>query len=196
MKIVALGDSTTAGTPGFRSPVEAPPDGKGNPESQYAYWMARLHPEWRILNRGVAGERADQILKRFEQDAAAHNPDLIILLAGVNDIYQGAAAPLVIKRIEQLYAKAAKQKTPVLACTILPYSGMTEAQRAVMAQVNAWIKDYSASHKLLFCDLFTVTSHPQSPWQLKSSPDGMHPDVAGYRAMGEALAAVIEPRKP
>ena len=37
--IVALGDSTTAGTPGFRSPVEAPPDGAGDVESQFAYWL-------------------------------------------------------------------------------------------------------------------------------------------------------------
>ena len=31
--IVALGDSTTAGTPGFKSPLEAPPDGAGNVQS-------------------------------------------------------------------------------------------------------------------------------------------------------------------
>src|SRR5687768_8723006 len=35
--IVALGDSTTAGTPAFRSPVEAPPNGDGNKESQFAH---------------------------------------------------------------------------------------------------------------------------------------------------------------
>jgi lysophospholipase L1-like esterase len=57
--IVALGDSTTAGTPGFRSPIEAPPDGSGNVESQYAYWLTQAHPEWEILNRGVNGERTD-----------------------------------------------------------------------------------------------------------------------------------------
>jgi len=41
--VVALGDSTTAGTPGFQSPVEAPPDGRGNVESQYPYWLAAMH---------------------------------------------------------------------------------------------------------------------------------------------------------
>ena len=34
--IVALGDSTTAGTPGFLSPLESPPDGRGDVESQFA----------------------------------------------------------------------------------------------------------------------------------------------------------------
>ena len=62
--IVALGDSTTAGTPGFQSPLEAPPNGAGNVESQYAYWLMRAHPEWQVLNRGVNGERSDQIRAR------------------------------------------------------------------------------------------------------------------------------------
>ena len=43
--IVAFGDSTTAGTPGFQSPIEAPPDGAGNVESQFAYWLMQAHPD-------------------------------------------------------------------------------------------------------------------------------------------------------
>ena len=67
LTILALGDSTTAGTPEFRSPVEVPPHGEGNVQSQYIYWMMKAHPEWTVLNRGVNGERTDQILNRFEQ---------------------------------------------------------------------------------------------------------------------------------
>ena len=55
--IVALGDSTTAGTPLFKSPIEAPPDGRGDERSQFAYWLMQRQPEWRVLNRGVNGER-------------------------------------------------------------------------------------------------------------------------------------------
>ena len=192
MTIVALGDSTTAGTPGFQSPVEAPPDGRGDPQSQYAYWMMQRHPEWRVLNRGVNGERTDEILQRFVRDVAAQQPQVVIILAGVNDIYQGVPAPRIIERLQALYAQAIQQHMTVVACTILPYRGIPEARRTAMAQVNAWIRDYSASHGLLFCDLFSVVHDPASPWQLAGSPDGLHPDVTGYRAMGEALTAVIE----
>src|SRR5438128_8303167 len=97
--IVALGDSTTAGTPGFRSPIEAPPDGAGNPESQYAYWLMQQHRDWRVLNRGVNGERSDQIRARFSTDVLDENrrqpasdPFLTVIIAGVNDIYQGRSA--------------------------------------------------------------------------------------------------------
>ena len=192
MTIMALGDSTTSGTPGFQSPVEAPPDGRGNPQSQYAYWMMQRHAEWHVLNRGVNGERTDQILQRFAREVPAQPAQVVIILAGVNDIYQGMPARRVIEQLQALYAQALERRMTVVACTILPYTGMSDAQRAGIAQVNTWIRDYSASRGLLFCDLFSVVHDPASPWQLAGSPDGLHPNVAGYRAMGEALTDVIE----
>ena len=63
-----MGDSTTAGTPGWKSRVEAPPSGAGEEKSQYAYWLMQAHPEWMVMNHGVNGERSDQIRGRFERD--------------------------------------------------------------------------------------------------------------------------------
>src|SRR2546430_14448941 len=74
LTIVGLGDSTTAGTPAFRSPLEAPPDGEGDPESQYAFWMVRAHPDWTVLNRGINGQRAAEIRARFDRDVLAVHP--------------------------------------------------------------------------------------------------------------------------
>src|SRR5947199_313891 len=90
--IVGLGDSTTAGTPAFRSPLEAPPHGDGNSESQYAYWMMQAHPEWTVLNRGINGQTAAQIRARFDRDVGQARPAYAILLAGVNDIFSGSEA--------------------------------------------------------------------------------------------------------
>src|SRR6202158_4885032 len=95
--IVGLGDSTTAGTPGFLSPIESPPAGRGDQTSQFAYWMMKIHPEWRVLNKGVNGQRSDQILGSFERDVSSEEPALVIILAGVNDIFQGRS-PVSVER--------------------------------------------------------------------------------------------------
>jgi len=68
VRIVGVGDSTTSGAPEFLSPLESPPDGSGNRESQYTYWIMKAHPEWEVLNRGVNGQRSDEILARFNRD--------------------------------------------------------------------------------------------------------------------------------
>src|SRR5207253_7642060 len=110
--IVALGDSTTAGTPGFQSPIEAPPDGAGDIESQYAYWLMNAHPDWRVLNRGVNGERSDQIRARFGRDVLGKG-DLVVIIAGVNDIYQGRGAEVVQRELEAMYDAARAARIPV-----------------------------------------------------------------------------------
>jgi lysophospholipase L1-like esterase len=115
--IVAIGDSTTAGTPAFKSPVEAPPDGEGNEESQYAYWLMRTHADWRVLNRGVNGERSDHIRGRFTHHVIDARPDVAVILAGVNDIYQGRSAESVERELLAMYDAARAAHIPVVAAT-------------------------------------------------------------------------------
>ena len=49
----------------------------------------KARPGWTVLNRGVNGERADEIRARFARDVEAAKPKVVIILAGVNDAYQG-----------------------------------------------------------------------------------------------------------
>lgn len=191
LTIVALGDSTTAGTPGFSSPLEEPPHGAGDPQSQYEYWMMKEHPEWTVLNRGVNGERSDQILRRFERDVLAAKPDWVIVLAGVNDLYQGYPVEAIQKNLGTIYQKAQKAGIRVIACSILPYNTSEAAVKKRMLEMNRWIKEYTSRQGLLFCDTFKAVEDAVRPGRLKSSPDGLHPDVEGYRKMGEAISEVL-----
>ena len=183
--IVGLGDSTTAGTPGFRSPVEAPPEGSGNPESQYAYWVQKSHPEWKILNRGINRERTDEILKRFERDVLGHSPALVIVLAGVNDLYQGESVDSILKNLKEIYDKADQAGIKILACTVLPYNnGLTKEFHERMLQVNDGIRTLSEKQGYGFCDTYHVLEDPTKPGRLISTSDGYHPDAEGVPQNG------------
>ena len=192
--IVALGDSTTAGTPGYKSPVEAPPNGSGNVESQYAYWLMRSRPGWQVLNRGVNGERSDQIRARFERDAAQPKPAVIVIIAGVNDIYQGRSAESVEMELEKMYDAARALQAVVVAGTIIPFNTASPDQNARMHAVNDWIRAYAASHgnSLVYCDTRAAVAAPEQPDRLVSSPDDLHPSPDGYRRMAIALEPAID----
>lgn len=190
--IVALGDSTTAGTPGFRSPIEAPPDGSGNVESQYAYWLMKTHPDWRVLNRGINGERSDQIRARFVRDVVAAKPDAVVIIAGVNDIYQGRSAEAVERELEGMYDAARTAGLPVIAGAIIPYDTASDDQNRRMHAVNSWIREYAAGHAgVAYCDTRAAVGAPNQPDRLVSSPDGLHPSPDGYRLMALALEPSI-----
>jgi len=190
--VVALGDSTTAGTPGFKSPLEAPPSGEGDVESQYAWWLQQTHPDWQVLNRGVNGERSDQIRARFDRDVLGARPAAVVIIAGVNDIYQGRPAAAVQAELESMYAAAAAGRIPAIAGTIIPFNTATRDQNERMHAVNDWIRDYATSHPVMtFCDTRSAVRSPDNPDRLVSSPDDLHPSADGYRLMAIALEPAI-----
>ena len=192
MTVVCLGDSTTAGTPLFKSPVEAPPHGEGDERSQFPYWLRQAHPEWRVHNCGVNGERTDQIAARFDRDVLQHQPAVVVIIAGVNDVYQNLAADLVTAQLAAMYDRAAAANIPVVAGTIVPYNTATPDQNARMHAVNAWITaQRGLRSRFAVVDTRAAVADSADADRLAGSPDGLHPDIDGYRRMADALAPAV-----
>ncbi len=193
VRIVAIGDSTTAGTPAFASPLESPPEGRGDATSQYGYWLMRSHPEWEVLNRGVNGERSDQIRERFDRDVISAGPAVVVVIAGVNDVYQGRGGDEVTRQLRWMYDRAQRAGIRVVAGTILPYDTATPEQNAKMRQINGWIRRQAEADPALgFADTRAAVGAPGKPDLLSDSPDHLHPSPSGYRAMAGAIRPVIE----
>ncbi len=83
LTIVALGSSSTEGF-GASAPDHAYPHRLG------ALLRARFPGvPLRILNRGVGGEVATEMLARLDRDVLAEKPDLVIWQLGTNSVLQG-----------------------------------------------------------------------------------------------------------
>ena len=80
VKIVAIGSSSTAGA-GASSPANSYP-------SRLAVELAALFPKPQItvVNRGVNGEEARDMLARFDANVIAEKPDLVIWQVGTNAV--------------------------------------------------------------------------------------------------------------
>jgi len=193
IRIVAMGDSTTAGTPAFQSPREAPPNGRGDQASQYAYWLMQVHPEWDVVNQGINGQRSDEIQARFEADVIAKRPAVVVIVAGVNDFYQGRPTQHVKDELAKMYKRAHAAGIRVVAGTIIPFNTATREQDAAMHEINEWIRSQArADPRIVYVDTRAAVASPRNPDLLITSPDGLHPDAAGYRRMADALAPAIE----
>ena len=188
-RIVALGDSTTAGTPAFKSAIEAPPNGAGDPTSQYAYWLMQPHPAWEVLNRGVNGERSDEIRARFDRDVVGASPAAVVIIAGVNDVYQGRPFEHVTGHLRAMYARASAARIRVVAGSILPYNTATPEQNGRMRHINDWIRCLPG---ILFVDTRAAVAMAGNPDLLFESPDGLHPTALGYQRMADAIRPALE----
>ena len=125
--------------------------------------------------------------------AVQPRPDAIVIIAGVNDIYQGRTAETVQGALEAMYAEAGAANIPVVAGSIIPYNTASLEQNARMHAVNNWIQGCAARSegRVAFCDTRAAVAAAGQPDRLMSSPDDLHPSPDGYRLMASALEPVI-----
>jgi lysophospholipase L1-like esterase len=71
MKVVCIGNSIIKGFP--------------HRQSQSFPSVLRERTGWQVINKGVNGDMAAIVLRRFSTDVLAHHPDKALILTGTND---------------------------------------------------------------------------------------------------------------
>ena len=156
----------------------------------WAKHFSTMFPNKPYIGRGISGQTTPQMLVRFRQDVIALEPRVVVLLAGTNDI-AGNTGPSTLEMIEDNIASMAElaraNGIAVVLCSVLPVydypwkKGLAPAQKIVA--LNAWIKRYAASHGAVYVDYHSAMADGRQGLKAGLSPDGVHPNEAGYRVM-------------
>jgi lysophospholipase L1-like esterase len=185
--VVGLGDSITAGNPGWdpdpaRRPFEDPGD---NETSQYLYWAARAHPGMQFRNHGVGGERTDQIRARLE--TAVAGADVIVVQGGINDVVQGRAIELAADDLAAMVRRAKELAEIVLLPNVLPWNNGWPDAEPKIRELNGLIDALAAEEDVPLLPFHDTLEDPDAPGRMKAewTPDGNHPSVEGHRRLGE-----------
>ncbi len=167
----------------------------GYPQRLQALLQARYTGESiTVTNAGVGGERAETGIGRLPTVMTpAHN--LVILLEGANDLNVSVPPSVVAASLRELIRTARSAGKEVILCTLTPTMPMAVAdwawKGATYAQVvalNALLPAVAASEGVPLADLFAAFG---SSYAQYLSPDGLHPNEAGYQRIAETIADVI-----
>jgi lysophospholipase L1-like esterase len=185
--VVGLGDSITAGNPGWDpDPARRLFEDPGDDEtSQYLYWAARDTPGMQFRNHGVGGERTDEIRARLE--SAVVGADVIVVQGGINDIVQGRAVELAADDLEAMIRRAKELASAVLVPSVLPWNnGWPDAEPEIRV-LNALIARLAEREDVPLLPFHDTLEDPDRPGRMKAewTPDGNHPSVEGHRRLGE-----------
>ena len=165
--------------------------------------LADYFPGQPYINRGIGGQTTPQMLVRFRQDVIDLHPQVVVVLAGTNDI-AGNTGPMRNEDIEANYASMAELARAngirIVFASVLPVHNYTEKAKDFFAQrprerilaLNEWLKDYCTKNHLLYLDYFRALVDDQGMLKRELADDGLHPNAAGYKIMAPLAEKAIE----
>lgn len=147
-----------------------------------------------VANAGIAGNSTTAMLARFDADVLAHNPDMVIVFGGTNDIALGYTSATTISNLSQIYNMLKVNGITIVVCTVLPRTEFdTTSKKNALWDVNNFIKDYASTNaNCILCDWYsTIVDIDGFSVRVNMTKDGTHPTILGAYRMGAKLASVL-----
>lgn len=151
------------------------------------------------INRGISGQTTSQMLLRFRQDVIALEPNVVVILAGINDIAQNNG-PMTLEEtfgnIVSMAELARANHIRVVLSSVLPAydfpwrRGLEPAEKIV--KLNAMIEAWCKKNKVVYCDYYPLMVDERKGLSAQFTYDGVHPDLAGYKVMEPLVMKAIK----
>ena len=148
-QIVAIGDSITAGG-GYLRDIDAV--------------LAAQYPDLKlpkVINKGISGQKAEDLVQRFDADVVKLKPAYVTISIGINDVWHRLGSPHDAKILAAYkknvatmveHAQEAGIKVILLTPTLIQEDPKTEGNKRLVQYVEAE-KQIAAEKKCQFVDL-------------------------------------------
>lgn len=197
-KILFIGDSITDVG---RNREDANDLGQGYPLLLAAY-LQHKYPTYdlQILNRGIGGDRVIDLKNRWEEDCLNHNPDIVSILVGINDVWHAFSAEeqLNDEDLEQFetdyrwmlksLAHRTDARVILLEPFVLPYpKDRTEWRKDLDPRIQIVRRLANEYHAALIpLDGALNALGIENGFETYTGDDGVHPTVTGHAAIADA----------
>mgnify|MGYP004587242141 FL=1 len=162
-----------------------------------------IHPEFftanHYANRGISGQVTSQMLARFQADVIQLHPQIVVILAGTNDIALNngyIAIEHIAENIQSMCELAQHHHIQPIICSVLPayeyaWRKEVESPATVIRQLNGLLQTYAEKNDIPYADYYSALADERGGLPEKYSKDGVHPTAAGYDIMEPIITAEI-----
>ncbi len=190
VKIVCLGDSVTGvyyHTGGRRAYPEM---------LEIAIESAWPKGKVSVINAGISGNTTADGLKRFDNDVLSHQPDLVTVMFGLNDMVRVPIAEFEAN-LAEFIRRCRAGGAEVLLCT--PNSVIDTSPRPIARLVEycGAVKRVAEQRQVPVCDVYgayeSLRGRDPLQWRMMLS-DEIHPNMDGHKLTAETLCRSIAER--
>ena len=187
-RVLAFGDSLTAGTSGMELFPYAPHLERAIQRENTA-----------VRHRGMPGWTTQSMLDDLDGERTglrtavkAGHPDVVIILAGSNDLGFGFTEEKITKNLLQLHSTCYENGVARTVAVAIPPSGYQSQVASAAALANAVNRNLKA-----FADSESRATYVPFPFDFEQGGenwfmDTLHFSETGYRVLGESLAPVVD----
>lgn len=143
------------------------------------------------LNQGISGDTTTSILQRLSAFAETR-PDTIYVMAGINDLRQGATDAAVIHNLRRIMRQL-KQSHPqakIIVNSILP-TRLAALPTDRIRRLNYAIAAAAQEEGVYFLNLQPSFIDNSGILRRDLTTDGIHLNVQGYRTWGSVIASIL-----
>ena len=159
-------------------------------------WLDHAQDNWRIINRGISGNRVVDLYARWKVDALNLNPDIISILIGVNDTWHevsrqnGVEVPRYDEFLRRLLAWSREVnpdvKLVLIEPFVLPFGAADESWQEEISARAEVVKKAAADFGAIFVPiqekLNALAKVTSMNYCLR---DGVHPTPAGHQLIAD-----------
>ncbi len=166
-----------------------------------------------VLNRGIEGDQAHVLVRRFPADVIQLHPRVCVLLIGINNTWAILDGPnctdgfydeqlicgwvLHLKMCyQQMIHMLQAEGTKCVLCSLLPMHDPVPtylARSRAAARANRMLRELASEEGCAFADFYSaMTGDDGETLRPGLSFDGIHPHHAGYTIMNRILDPILD----
>lgn len=165
-------------------------------------WCDQPARDWKILNRGISGNRVTDLYSRWKRDCLNLEPDILSILIGVNDTWHefGNRDGVEVPRYEEFYRRILEWtrtarpgiRFVLMEPFVLPFGAVGAAWVPEIDARRAVVRKLAAEFDAVFVPLQEPLLEkaklaPPAHWLV----DGVHPTPAGHQVLADAWFTAV-----
>lgn len=166
--------------------------------------LKKYYPGLSALNRGIAGNTTDDLLKRLEVSVSDAHPDKVVLLIGINDLMNEKRPVDYVAFNYEKIIESIKKDNPdcrLICQSVYPGWDGAPGKRikrfpiAYLAEdivrLNMEIEKLCREYDCIYADIHSVLKRNDNTMIPDYSDDGCHPNSEGYKVVSRKLKEYI-----
>lgn len=151
-------------------------------------------PEFSIVNKGVSGNNSNDLINRLETDLLAHNPEIVFILIGTNDLAQGFSDAETINNIKNIVEKISSQlnKCKIYLTSILPTRNNELRPNDRIKQFNKKLEETAVKLNVGYLNLYPLFKDEEDQLRKEFTDDGLHLNESAYKTWAKYLKELLE----